>query len=164
MPAKLSQALAAFVIFTATACALPAAEPHAVRMRWEDISGLISGEKVVLYEESRSLRGRVTAVDPTGISLDRGRRAARAAVQRIRLTRYAGNGRHAGKMIGGLAGLLIGITGAAAIGLQEGSGSDSGKKAAVIALGAGGLPAGMFLGYFLGRKADEEVLLIEIIR
>ncbi len=109
-------------------------------------------------------KGRVHQVNADGIYFETGKtlKVDRTAVRRIRLIRYVGNGRRFGKLVGGGAGLMFGLIGAAALGMEPGS-NKGGKKAAVYALGIGGLPAGLLGGYYLGRAADREVTVIEVI-
>jgi hypothetical protein len=124
---------------------------------------MIVGERVTVEGTFSAARGRVVAVDPAGIDLERGQRLPREAVKRIRLVRHVGNGRALGRRIGGAAGLLLGVAGAAVIGLKQEWRSTSAQKAVTVALAAGGLPAGLIIGHMFGRKADEQDVWIELI-
>lgn len=153
------------VLLAAVLCqhSLWAGAKRTVQVRWEELNGMIAGERVTVEGNFPAARGRVVTVDPAGIDLDTGRRLTREAVKRIRLVRHAGNGRSIGRRIGGAAGLGLGLAGAAVIGLTQEWRSTSNQKAATVALAAGGLPAGLIIGHLLGRKMDEEVVWIELV-
>jgi hypothetical protein len=66
-------------------------------------------------------------------------------------------------MIGGAAGLLGGLIGAVAVGMDETSSHKGRDKVVAGILAVGGLPLGLLAGYFLGRQLDKEVTVIRII-
>ena len=141
-------------------------EPTAISLRWADAGRLATGKQVSVITTDGAIRkGRVRAMDADGIDFEDTRtpRIPRAAVSEIRVTEYVGGGRRFGKLIGGAAGLTIGLCAAAVIGLREGSGSRASDKALAGILGIGGLPIGMTLGYLIGRQADKRVTAIRII-
>jgi hypothetical protein len=60
-------------------------------------------------------------------------------------------------------GLLGGIIGGVAVGMNETSAHKGRDKVVAATLMIGGLPAGLAGGYYLGRLADREVTVIRII-
>jgi hypothetical protein len=143
-----------------------AAEVRTVRLRWEGLGGMIGGRKVsVRTIDGARHKGRVQAVDADAILFEKGRnrRVARTSVAEIRMTEYAGNGRRWGKLIGGAVGLMAGLLGAVAVGLKEDTSHKDRNKALATVLAVGGLPAGLLGGYYLGRLADKEITVIQII-
>jgi hypothetical protein len=143
-----------------------AGQTKAVRMRWGDLDNLIRGQRVsVSTSGGATYRGTVRAFDSESLSITGGSnpRLRRAEIAEVRLTEFAGNGRHLGKLIGGAAGLLGGLTGAVAIGMDETSTHKGRDKVVAGILAVGGLPIGLLAGYFLGRQIDKEVTVIRII-
>jgi hypothetical protein len=90
-------------------------------------------------------------------------RLNRSAITEIRLIAYAGNGRRLGKFVGRALGLAIGLGTGAAIGLREGSAFNDSDKVLAVTLMLDGFPAGLGLGYLVGRQADKETTVIRII-
>lgn len=143
-----------------------AGQVRTVRLRWADLPGAIDGRQVSIKTVAGTTRkGRVQAVENDAIVLENKKapRVDRISIAEIRVTEYLGNGRRIGKLLGGTAGLLFGLAGAAAIGMREGSAHRTSDKVLAGTLGAGGLPLGLLGGYFLGRLTDKEVTVIQII-
>ena len=141
-------------------------QTKSVRMRWADLDNLIRAQRVsVSTTGGATHKGTVRAIDADSLSLAGGAhpRLLRAEITEIRVTEFAGNGRRAGKMIGGAAGLLGGLIGAVAVGMDETSSHKDRDKVVAGILAVGGLPLGLLAGYFLGRQIDKEVTVIRII-
>ena len=143
------------------------AKPREMALPWSGISSLILSRNVTIVEpDGTSLRGRVVAVDDNSLTLDRGSAGRgpipRQQIQEIRYVRYEGNGRRWGKWFGGAAGLLAGLTGAAAIGLDEAA-TSKGDHALAAFSAIAGLPAGLVIGYLAGRAADREEVTIRVV-
>ena len=143
-----------------------AGQTKSVRMRWADLDNLIRGQRVSLSTTGgESHKGKVQAFDADSLSLTGGSnpRLRRVEIAEIRLTAFAGNGRHFGKLVGGAIGLAAGLIGAVAIGMDETSSHKDRDKVLAGGVGIGGLPIGLLSGYLLGRQIDKEVAVIRII-
>jgi hypothetical protein len=143
-----------------------ASETKSIRMRWADMDSLIRGRRVsVSTTGGTTLKGTVRAIDSDSLSLTGGAnpRLRRSEITEIRVTEFTGNGRHLGKLAGGAAGLLGGLIGAVAIGMDETSPHKGRDKVVAGILAVGGLPIGLLAGYLLGRQIDKEVTVIRII-
>jgi hypothetical protein len=143
-----------------------AGQTKSVRMRWADLDNLIREQRVSLSTTGgKSYKGKVRDFDADSLSYTGGSnpRLRRAEIAEIRLTAYAGNGRHFGKLVGGAIGLVAGLIGAVAIGMDETSAHKERDKVLAGLVGVGGLPIGLLTGYLLGRQIDKEVTVIRII-
>ncbi len=143
-----------------------AAGNEAVTLKWSDAARLIQGKQVAVALSSGGVRkGLVTNVDSESIAFEKGKPAQvnRQDVKEIKLIDYQGDGRRFGKLLGGAVGLLGGIIGGAAVGMNEVSAHKERDKVVAATLIIGGLPAGLAAGYYLGRRADREVTIIRII-
>lgn len=153
-----------------------AADPVRVHITWQDLEPLVRGEHVrIETADGVSLEGRAIKVDQDSLVVEvrrsskpgvypKGRASVeRSSVARIKVIRYIGNGRKIGKTIGGAAGLAAGLTGAVAIGFEENPDTAGRRKVAIALLIPGAIIGGLLAGWLLGRAADREVTLIEII-
>ena len=143
-----------------------AGQTKSVRMRWTDLDTLIHGQRVSSSTTGgKSYKGKVRAFDADSLSLTGGAnpRLRRVEIAEIRLTVFAGNSRHFGKLVGGAIGLVAGLIGAVAVGMDETSAYKERNKVLAGVVGGGGLPIGLLTGYLLGRQIDKEVTVIEII-
>jgi hypothetical protein len=143
-----------------------ARQTRSVRMSWADLDNLIRGQRVSLSTTGgTTLKGTVRAIDADSLSLTGGSnpRLRRAEITEIRVTEFTGNGRHFGKLAGGAVGLLGGLIGAVAVGMDETSSHKGRDRVLAGMLAAGGLPLGLLAGYFLGRQIDKEVTIIRIV-
>lgn len=143
-----------------------AGQTRSVRMRWADLDALIRGQRVsVSTTGGTTHKGTVQVIDADSLSLTGGSNPhlPRPEITEIRMTAFTGNGRHLGKRIGGAAGLLGGLIGAVAIGMDETSSHKGRDKVLAGILAVGGLPLGLLAGYLLGRQIDKQVTVIRII-
>ena len=143
-----------------------AGQTRSVRLRWADLDALIRGRQVsVSTTGGATHKGTVRAIDADSLSLTGGSnpRLPRAEIAEIRVTAFNGNGRHFGMKVGGALGLLGGLVGAVAVGLDETSTHKGRDKVVAGILAVGGLPLGLLTGYLLGRQADKEITVIRII-
>lgn len=143
------------------------AKSHELAVPWSSLSAVVLNRNVTITEEGgTSVRGRVVAVDEKELTIDRGAAGrgpiARQQIREIRFVRYEGNGRRWGKYLGGAAGLLAGLVGAVAIGLDE-SATGKGDHALAAASAVAGLPAGLAIGYFAGRAVDRVEVTVRIL-
>jgi hypothetical protein len=161
MANRLSTSLALFFLFGNAA----SASTHSVQLSWEDLRGVIGAKEVAISSPTGAIyKGRVHRVEDDAIVLEgRNPSAKRTQSTEIRFTEFAGNGRHFGRRVGGALGLVAGLVGAAAIGLSEGSGSNTGEKTAAAALAVGGLPLGLLVGDYLAKQADKQVTIIHVV-
>jgi len=147
-----------------------------VRLAWKDLEPMVRGHEVsVRTRDGASVKGRALAVEGESLVVDvrktsnpaahpKGRAAIPGgAIQELRMTRYIGNGRRAGKTIGGGAGLLAGVVAAVAIGFKEDPDTAGSRKVLIGLLIPASLIGGLLGGYLLGRAADREVTIIELI-
>ncbi len=153
-----------------------AADAARVRIAWQDLDPLVRGERVRIETRAGvSLEGRAITVDRDSLVVDvrrsskpdlypKGRTSIeRASVVQIRVTRYVGNGRKFGETVGGAAGLAAGLAGAVAIGFEENPETVGRRKVMIGVLVPAAIVGGLVTGWLLGRVADREVTLIEII-
>ncbi len=156
--------LCLMALFFAQACL--AGDAGAVTLKWADAGRLIQGKQVSVALAAGGVRkGRITSFDAESIAFEKGNpaRVNRKDIKEIKLVDFQGSGRRIGKLLGGAVGLLGGIIGAVAVGMDETSTHKSRDKAVAATLIVGGLPAGLAGGYYLGRLADREVTIIRII-
>jgi hypothetical protein len=153
---------AVVILLLAFGQAILAGESRAVQLKWADATQLVLGKQVVVLTAAHRYKGRAVAADAGSLSLEKAT-IRRVDVAEIRLVEYVGNGRHIGKLVGGGTGLLAGIIGGVAVGLDEtGTHKERDKALAVTSIVAG-LPAGLAAGYFLGRLADKQTTILRII-
>jgi hypothetical protein len=151
------------------------AETVHIRMAWIDLEPMIRGHNVIVRTSGASLRGRALMVEKDSLLLEvrktsdaaaypKGRTSVpRAAIQEITLVQYVGNGRRIGKFIGGALGLTFGLLAAVAIGFKENPETVGRRKVFIAILVPGSLIGGLLGGYLLGRLADREITVIEVI-
>lgn len=139
-----------------------AAGTSTISLRRQEAGAIIRGKKVTVIPNSGAKKsGLVIGIEPD-ITLEESGAIPWADIKEIRLIEYSGEGRRIGKMIGGAVGLMGGILGAVAVGMDETSAHKGRDKAVATVSVIGGLPTGLVLGYLAGRRADKGTTLITI--
>ena len=142
--------------------------------RWAVLPTLVTGETVsVPLAGGVKVEGRVQSVEPDGLVLEVGKTSnkalypkgratiPRAAITELHITRYVGEWRRRGKMLGGAIGLASGLVAMAVIGLDETSqSSKTAQGAKAVGAFAGLFGGGLVGGWLLGRAADREITVI----
>jgi len=151
-----------WLVLGGTLAAFANAAPAPVSMRWDDLGPMIRNQRVEVRSDTGWVKGRAVRTEPDRMILENAT-IRRDRISEVKVVQYSGEARRLGKFLGGAVGLVGGLLGALAIGLQESPPPSMGEKAAAGALAVGGLPGGMLAGYLIGRALDRKVTLIRVI-
>ncbi len=164
-------ALPRFLAVTLLAGALHAAPTPPMSLRWNDLSGAILNKNVIVdLTDGSRVKAVAVFVQPTGLAVNvssnsnptykKGQVAIpREQIMSLRLIKMRTRGRIIGTSLGAVLGMTVGLGLGVALDCSCGARNEAAIFTAII-----GVPVGLAVaGYFIGRSADRQEILINIL-